>query len=64
MSWAKDNGIDFFDSEDYAKEVDQIFQCLLRIANCNIKNFSDDKHMINYMKKLARIALKEREKEL
>jgi hypothetical protein len=32
---------------------------LQKIASCELSKFNDQQHMINYMKKLARIALKE-----
>ena len=35
---------------------------LQKIAPCELSKFNDQQHMINYMKKLARIALKECDK--
>ncbi len=32
---------------------------LQKIASCELSKFNDQQHMINYMKKLARVALKE-----
>lgn len=50
------------DMEAYSGFCEDILECeitniLEKIANCELKDFNDQNHMVNYMKKLARIAL-------
>lgn len=40
----------------------KIEMLLQKIVSCELSKFNDQQHMINYMKKLARIALKEQGK--
>lgn len=60
MSWAEDNGIDIYDEEIDDQIVDdKIYFALDRIVKCEKSEFKDMNHMINYMKKIARITLDE-----
>lgn len=60
MSFAEDNGIDIFDEDDFDALVDDaIYHALTRIINCKIDEFKDEKHMINYIKKIAKNAIDE-----
>jgi hypothetical protein len=43
------------DRTDYTQSRTQYF--LEKIAYCELKDFNDQNHMVNYMKKIARLAL-------
>lgn len=47
--------------EDYNDIDPDIVDALEKIAYCKLSNFQNEQHMINYMKKIARIALANRE---
>lgn len=55
MSWAEDNGIDIYVAE--MEEFDAVYNALEKIAECEIENFKDFKHMAYYMRKIAKNTL-------
>lgn len=56
MSWVEDNGIDIYDDSEF-DDFNAVYKALEAIADCEIENFKDFKHMAYYMRKIAKNTL-------